>query len=92
MENKDWREQYPLTTFTGETRKEIESLIESVLKSKQEEIEGEMEEMKKTKTTGFLNVIWGEKLRSKIPAMSDTDVSYNKALDELKPIISNLLK
>jgi len=92
MENKDWREQYPLTTFTGETRKEIESLIESVLKSKQEEIEGEMDEMKKTKTTGFLHVIWGEKLRSKIPAMSDTDVSYNKALDELKPIISNLLK
>ena len=66
--------------------------IESILKSKQEEIEGEMDEMKKTKTTGFLHVIWGEKLRSKIPAMSDTDVSYNKALDELKPIISNLLK
>jgi len=108
MKNKDWREQFnekfvkqgiPIGIAKYEakdgldiTPSKIISFIDSLLKSKQEEIEREMKKMKKIKTTGFLNVIWGEKLKSKIPAMSDTDVSYNKAIDDLKPIISNLLK
>ena len=80
MENKDWREQYPLTTFTGETRKEIESLIESVLKSKQEEIEKTIDEMKQDPLDA---PTFEEGVRISIK---------NLVLDDLKPIISNILK
>ena len=80
MENKDWREQYPLTTFTGETRKEIESLIESVLKSKQEEMEKALDNMKQDPLDA---PTFEEGVRISIK---------NLVLDDLKPIISNLLK
>ena len=81
MENKDWREQYSLTTFTGETRKEIESLVKAVLKSKQEEIEGEINRV-------LLNNIrtGGDVLTTVL-----LNQHIKKIKDDLKPIISNIL-
>ena len=106
MENKNWREQYPLTTFTGETRKEIEPLIESILKSKQEEIEGKIESIyqrrKMQLPSHSVANIRGSEVMCEIERDEDaksiwiaqnsrTD-GYNQALEDLKPIISNILK
>ena len=108
MENKDWREEFEKLTpdnssagyekqkewlknnlhlFTGDMYDEpaytldkdkIESFIESILQSKQEEIEGEIEKMKKT--------------QDEVDDNDEGERYYNKAIDDLKPIISNLLK
>ena len=70
----------------NEQRVVLVSLIESILKSKQEEIEGELEKMKKeidlTKTVK----------RGTATNANRRKMNYNLALDDLKPIISNILK
>lgn len=74
MEDKSW-----LKTFSGELRKDIESLVKAVLKSKQEEIEKAISNMKKdipyTPTTDRIK----------------EDIIYNQFVDDLKPIINNIL-
>ena len=89
MENKDWREEYNKLRVNDEYYcggnyenkemlvAEIKSFIESLLKSKQEEIEGEMEKTRKEITH---------------PQFALYEKGYNQALDDLKPIISNILK
>ena len=101
MENKDWMEEiekdFDELFFEGErnsvyckkhkvlaTPYEVKSFarfqVEKILKSKQEEIEGEMGRMKKVH-------------KFKVTEVEDiTKESYNQALDDLKPIISNILK
>ena len=83
MENKDWRKEFDEKFFTKETfdwknptPSEIKEFIaESLLKSKQEEIERAMDEMRKNPKKDIVYC-----------------TSYELALDDLKPIISNLLK
>ena len=99
MEEKSW-----LKIFSGELRKDIESLVKAVLKSKQEEIKGEMEKMIKKNTyrhtagcRGFQNQIYlaGDSLVADCtcnPLLEVNYTEYNEVLDDLKPIISNLLK
>jgi len=88
MENKDWRKEFDEKFFTKETfdwknptPSEIKEFIaESLLKSKQEEIEEAMDRMKKVH-------------KFKVTEVEDiAKENYNQALDDLKPIISNLLK
>ena len=82
MENKDWREEVKnlideysgMEQNNGEYERMI-PLIESLLQSKQEEIEKAMEKMKKNPKKDIVYC-----------------TSYELALDDLKPIISNLLK
>ena len=101
MENKDWREQLPKLVIDlvwsatdggcklkesnfshfGEPIPEwtaLESSIDFFLKSKQEEIEKAMEKMKKT--------------QDEVDDNDEGERYYNQAVDDLKPIISNLLK
>jgi len=91
MENKDWREEFdekyhyqkgvelllksPNHFQTYDVTKGIISFIESLLKSKQEEIEKAIKSMKKNPKKDIVYC-----------------TSYELALDDLKPIISNLLK
>jgi len=86
MENKDWREEFKIIAeleysrgIAGESFRvwRMTNLIESLLKSKREEIEGEMEKRRKEITH---------------PQFALYEKGYNKALDDLKPIISNILK
>ena len=87
MENKDWREEFgsDFKKFTGDYHNDNYAdwwlnKIESLLKSKQEEMEKDIEKMKKVH-------------KFKVTEVEDiTKESYNQALDDLKPIISNLLK
>ena len=80
MENKDWREEFNETISnvmgicTIDSLR-IKSFIESLLKSKQEEIEKAMENMKKNPKKDIVYC-----------------TSYELALDDLKPIISNIFK
>jgi len=81
----EWREEikrYPQMDSLGSADWWIEKIAQAIAEER-ERVRGEIEKLRKTKTTGFLNVIWGEKLRSKIPAMSNTDVSYNQAIDDI---------
>ena len=114
MTNKDWREQFnekfvkqgiPIGIAKYEakdgldiTPSKIISFIESLLKSKQEEMEGEMEKLRKPLLKNDPKYfIDGKEMR----LMGESDASkywkdyaserYNQALDELKPIISNIL-
>ncbi len=72
--------------YCYEDRLPIISFIESLLKSKQEEIEGELEKMKKeidlTKTVK----------RGTATNANRRKMNYNQAVADLKPIISNILK
>jgi len=94
MENKDRREEfekifekneyfgisvrYGQKTAEGEYY-QVESFIESILQSKQKEIEKVMDKMKKVH-------------KFKVTEVEDiVKESYNQALDDLKPIISNIL-
>jgi len=77
--------------------------VEKILKSKQEEIEGEMEKMIKKNTyrhtagcRGFQNQIYlaGDSLVADCtcnPLLEVNYTEYNEVLDDLKPIISNIL-
>ena len=87
MENKDWREailkhshsEYIASTedlFINTTR--VVNIIESVLKSKQEEIEKAIENI--------------EAPTDSVYELESLHEGYFKALDDLKPIISNILK
>ena len=102
MENKDWRdearEEWHVRTFNMANEvsdySKVEMLIadwwiekiDSLLKSKQEEIEGELEKMKKeidlTKTVK----------RGTATNANRRKLNYNQSLDDLKPIINNILK
>ena len=42
--NEEWREKYPLNTFKGETRAELERLIEEVVAEERERIITELED------------------------------------------------
>ena len=87
MENKDWREEVKnlideysgMEQNNGEYERMI-PLIESLLQSKQEEIEGAMDKkmLPETEMKGGVDYMCGK--------------AYNQALEDLKPIISNLLK
>ena len=44
--NEDWRNKYPLNTFTGETRAELERLIEEALAQKDKEAQKAREQRK----------------------------------------------
>jgi len=98
MENKDWREEFekievhyhtalgrpnafsePLM-IDDEQEKAIISFIDSLLKSKQEEIEKVMEKkmLPETEMKGGVDYMCGR--------------AYNQAVDDLKPIITNILK
>ena len=87
MENKDWREEFEDKYCSFEISERVSksdmlaiiSFIESLLKSKQEEIEGEMDKMKKG-------------LHEQGDDQMQFNCGYNFALVDLKPIISNLLK
>ena len=83
MTNKDWKEQFKQEFGIHFSNSEFSfaiSFIESLLKSKQEEIEEAMDRMKKVH-------------KFKVTEVEDiAKESYNQALDDLKPIISNLLK
>ena len=93
MENKDWREEFDKKCkkfeFDGAYETDVDlklvkPFIESILKSKQEEIEGAMGEMKRKELSSI-----------DVGPVDIPDIEtqgYNKALDDLKPIISNLLK
>ena len=84
---KEWLKNN-LHLFTGDMYDEpaytldkdkIESFIESLLKSKQEEMEKDIEKMRKVH-------------KFKVTEVEDiTKESYNQALEDLKPIISNIL-
>ena len=87
MENKDWRKQFE-NEFAGwwdyksaMTERIVDS-IESLLKSKQEEIEGEMGRIKRLDA----ELGDGENI------IARDNYFFNLALDDLKPIISNILK
>jgi len=95
MENKDWKKQFDTQFRVGYQWKddefvdiskwgEIKSFFESYLKSKQEEMEKAMENMKRKELSsvdvGPIN----------IPDIETQ--GYNQAVDDLKPIISNILK
>ena len=54
------------------------AIIKSIIQSKQEEIEGEIEKMKKT--------------QDEVDDNDEGERYYNEALDDLKPIISKILK
>ena len=88
MENKDWREQFKQEFGIHFSDSEFSfaiASIESLLKSKQEEIEGEMEKFRtKLEWSGI-----------QTPPESDQRNEYiklNKYLDDLKNIITNILK
>jgi len=80
MENKDWREDSCITC--GIKKDAIADWwiekIESLLKSKQKEIERAMDKMKKT--------------QDEVDDNDEGERYYNEAIDDLKPIISNILK
>jgi len=81
-----------LKIFSGELRKDIESLVRAVLKSKQEEIKGEIKKKRKiifpldTKPEMDLESI------THLAEFNKKSMEYNQALDDLKPIISNIFK
>ena len=85
MENKDWREQVKKewAEYNNGVFASLNTTLDfmsKILKSKQEEIEKEMDKMKKVH-------------KFKVTEVEDiVKESYNQALDDLKPIISNLLK
>jgi len=89
MENKDWRKEFDEKFFTKETfdwknptPSEIKEFIaESLLKSKQEEIEEKIS--RKRRLVGY----GSDELEQQYE-----DRGFNSALDDLKPIITNLLK
>ena len=51
-EDTSWRNQYPLSTFAGETRKELTAFIESIIKEREEEVRAEYKQF-------ILNVLDG---------------------------------
>ena len=96
MENKDWREQFnekfiqfensiPVGGFEQAPYNRIKSFFESYLKSKQEEIEDEIEQMGKRKLLSPRSFGDNE-------TTVDVSAGYNQALEDLKPIISKILK
>jgi len=95
MENKDWREElknlckmqnigispnggYIQELWYRSSHARLESLIEMILKSKQEEIEKAIENI--------------EAPTDSVYELESLHEGYFKALDDLKPIISNILK
>jgi len=75
--------------YCYEHRLPIKSFIESLLKSKQEEIEGEMEQIREEKpivsppeSDVYMHTL----------AQFNRVAGVNATLDDLKPIISNILK
>jgi len=105
MENKNWKEDFEEKYCSFEISERvskpdmlaIKSFIESLLKSKQEEIEKTIE---RTKCEVPKNPLpKGKRDLGEITFKKIDDclkyagrINYNKAIDDLKPIISNLLK
>jgi len=93
MENKDWREEFEQKYCSFEISERVSkpdmlaiiSFIDSLLKSKQEEIEDEIEQMGKRKLLSPRSFGDNE-------TTVDVSAGYNQALEDLKPIISNILK
>ena len=86
-EKPKWREEFkkkfPVDSFYGLIlceEKEIESLIEMILKSKQEEIERAIDKK--------IWVMTGHPTHQEVKILE----AHNKEIKDLKPIISNLLK
>jgi len=106
MENKDWKKQFNnkfpnklaevIDDFGSTVKTDLESFIESLLKSKQEEIEKAMPEKKVSLIVMGFNGVTKKGVISEdgyeILCKEMEKRGYNQALDDLKPIISNLLK
>ena len=103
MENKDWREQFnekfiqfensiPVGGFEQAPYNRIKSFIESLLQSKQEEIEKAIDGMK-----GYVPHL--PAIDPSLGELTDQDIDFVEHINgqilfkrEVKPIISNLLK
>ena len=84
MKNKDWREQFKQEFGIHFSDSEFSFAIastESLLKSKQEEIEEKIS--RKRRLVGY----GSDELEQQYE-----DRGFNSALDDLKPIVSNILK
>jgi len=96
MENKDWKKQLEKVSgyrfASPESQSVIKSFIESLLKSKQEEIEKAIDGMK-----GYIPHI--PAIDPSLGELTDQDIGFVEHINgqllfkrEVKPIISNILK
>jgi hypothetical protein len=78
---KDWKEQYPLSTFSGRTRKELEEFIDSLLAAERrkvrEETIGIEERIPKYGVSGGWEVYLG----------FDKSINLTKLIDIVEPLI-----
>ena len=72
----------PLHEWTALVSK-FSTSIKQARAEERERMMKEIEKKRKTKKTGFINLIWGENLRGEMPVLSDIDVGYNQALDDI---------
>lgn len=59
MENKSWKKQYPLNTFTGQTKLELEFFIVQRIKEEQDRIVGILQSFKNEEWSAEIDEVIG---------------------------------
>ena len=81
---KDYKNEYPLNTFSGETKKELEKLLDKVIRETAEAVAEKMigKEIENYYPSGDINE----------PYLSDEDISYNQRIKEEKEIKKQIIE